>query len=180
MTVYIAELIARMEQPLRLHRNAGNRNRAKLADGEEGTRKLMPAATERCLSSVAVVVDHERMNIDPAPTRGDEFHTVRSPVGLDGVAHVVQYGQDLVCKGMVDIKVDISVGSGLVADQSVDAPTALEPIAAPNGADCVEHREHLLERHCAGVVHPVILTGSTLIGTTHRRQLLAGQTGWPW
>jgi hypothetical protein len=60
---------------------------------------------------MTVVVDDERMHIDPTPARRYKVHTGRSPIRLDDLAQVAQCGRDLTFERAVDVDVDITVRS---------------------------------------------------------------------
>jgi hypothetical protein len=75
------------------------------------TRAPRYPSTECCLADMAVVVDDERMHIDPTPARRYQLHTVRSPDRLGDIAQVAQCGQDLTFERAVDVDVDVSVRS---------------------------------------------------------------------
>jgi hypothetical protein len=56
----------------------------------------MPAAVEGCLPPVALVVDDQRMHIDPSPPWRPKLYPVRSPVGLNAVTQLPERGQHRV------------------------------------------------------------------------------------
>jgi hypothetical protein len=46
----------------------------------------------------------------------------------------------------------------LVTTDGIDAPPALDPLAAADGTDGVEHGQHLREAHSSRTVHLVTVT----------------------
>src|SRR3954471_7150748 len=130
-----------MEQPLRVSGHTRHRHLADVPRGEEAIREFVPAAAQGRLPGTAVLVDDQRMHIAPTPARRDQLHAVRPPVRLDDIAQVAQSGQYLTLERAVDVQVDIPMRSGLAADEGIDAPPALDPEAAADGTDGVEHGE---------------------------------------
>jgi hypothetical protein len=65
---------------------AGQKARDEVRAGE-----VVKSAVEGCLPGASVVVDEERVQIDPATTRGGQLDAVGPPVGLDRVAQSSQH-----------------------------------------------------------------------------------------
>lgn len=72
---------------------------------------------------MAVSIDHQRMDVDPATSCRHELDPVRPPVGFDGVANPVKGSEHLGFVPAVDVDVDISMRTGLTACQHVDPPS---------------------------------------------------------
>ena len=161
--VDFTKLIAGVEQALCLQGHAGNDHVTEPSDGEERPGKLVPSATQRSLTGMALLVDHQRMDVHPAPSGCRELNPVRPPVGLDGVSQVTQCSQDVVLECPVDVEVDIPMRPGLVAHQGIDSPAPFEPESAAHGTHSFEYGELLLEAHARRIAHSVIVTDTATI-----------------
>jgi len=128
--VHVPQLVSGVEETLRLDRETGGGDIAEAPNGEEGSRKLVPAATECSLSRVTRFIDLQRMNVDPPAVGARELDTVRSPVGLDRVSEVEERRQHFVLEVPVDVDIDISMQPGLPTDEGIDAPASFQPVTA--------------------------------------------------
>lgn len=162
VTVDVTKLIAGVEEALRFDRDARNAAPPDSTQGKEGTRKLVPASTEGGLTGIAVAVDDQRVQVNPATTGGHELHPVWPPIGLDDVPQLMERVENLLLMGCVDVEVDVPVRSGLAASQRIDAPTSLEPEPASDRAHGVENDMHFVNRHAWRVLHRLIVTSTSI------------------
>jgi hypothetical protein len=139
VAVVASGLIAGVEPQLLIDREAGDRHAADRAGGEAVPEVLEVAAVDVGLEAVAVGVEGNGVEIDPAAGLGDEFDADGTPVGLHDEAEGME--GFYCCRFVVGVdgEVEVPMGPGLATSQRVDAPAAADPGSTAGVSEGVKH-----------------------------------------
>jgi hypothetical protein len=127
--------------PLQLlrRRQAPDRSAEEVPGHEGGRRVLVTLAVEAGLVPVALRVERQRVDVDPAAPWGGQLDAGGPPVGLHLVAETCQRGQRRGLVRGVDVDVQIPTRPGLVANERIDAqpPARLTQQPASSSASSI-------------------------------------------
>ena len=150
MDVLLTVLIPGTKPALLLHGQAGDQTAPDRPGSERGRWIGEVPAVQVWLPAVTVLVEVDRMHVDPARARCPELPPYRQPIRFGRVPQLAEYLPAALEVLRVDGQIKIPMLSGLPPGQGGNAPATPHPMTNPGPVQHVQDHDHVVGAHAPG------------------------------
>jgi hypothetical protein len=150
VAVVILRFIAAVVKELELGSEAADvlsRDHARARETRRGVDGVAAVRAGARLEAVAFVIEGDRMEVDPVVARVGDDEARGAFVEVDGEAERGECGEHTLDRRELHHHVEVGVLAGLLTEEGVDAPAAVEPIVEAGSKEPAHNFDYVIRGH---------------------------------